>query len=278
MLGAAKRLGVSQARLSRHIAALEDAVGTRLFDRSTRGCLLTEDGISLLSTAERVEAETLTATQHLKGETKLAGTVRIGAPDGFGSAFLAPRLDKFRSTYPDLQTQLVPAPRSFSLSEREADLAIMVGRPNKGRLRVQKLVDYTLGVYATATYLDQNTAPTTLTDLKTHCLVGYVDDLVYTPELNYAADLGIEWRSDIGVSTAIGQFEAVRSGAGIGILHDFMTKDKSDLVRLFPKHSIKRSYWLVWHENLRKERRVKAVVDLIDTLVQKDRPLFSPMG
>ena len=167
-----------------------------------------------------------------------AGTIRIGAPDGFGSAFLAPRLGKFRYAYPDLRIQLVPVPRSFSLSERKADLAIMVARPEKGRLRVKKLVDYSLGQYASEDYLARSETPTKPDGLKSHTLIGYVDDLIYTPELNYASEFIRGWRSDIEVSTAIGQFEAVRSGVGISTCHDFMAVGASDLVRLLPDLSV----------------------------------------
>lgn len=276
MLGAAARLGVSQARLSRHVAALEEAVGARLFDRTTRGSTLTPDGDALFATAERVEAEVLSGTAGMKGRDDVAGTVRIGAPDGFGSAFLAPRLGRFRDAYPELCVQLVPVPRSFSLSEREADLAIMVGRPDKGRLRVRKLVDYSLGLYASKEYLARAGQPLRLDDLKAHTRIGYVDDLIYTPELNYAHEFTRDWTSDIEVSTAIGQFEAVRAGAGIGICHDFMVAGTSDLVRLFPDLSVTRSYWIVWHENLRVARRVQAVVDLLDQIVRDERHLFAP--
>lgn len=274
MLGAAARLGVSQARLSRHIAALEKAVGARLFERTTRGSTLTEDGAALFATAERVEAEVLVGTAQLRGGDDLAGTVRIGTPDGFGSAFLAPRLGRFRDAYPDLRIQLVPVPRSFSLSEREADLAIMVGRPDKGRLRAKKLVDYSLGLYANRGYLSRCGTPTQRDDLTAHSLIGYVDDLIYTPELNYVAEFFRGWRSDIEISTAIGQFEAVRSGAGIGICHDFMAASDPSLVRLFPESKVTRNYWLVWHENQAVARRVKAVVELLDQIVHEHRHIF----
>jgi len=275
MLGAARRLGVSQARLSRHIASLEQAVGTRLFNRTTRGCTLTSDGKILINTAERMEAETQSAAQDLQKREEVSGTIRIGAPDGFGSAFLAPRLGRFRTAYPDLRIQLVPAPRSFSLSEREADLAIMVGRPTKGRLRVRKLVDYSLSLYAAKSYLERAGKPNDISNLMGHTLIGYVDDLIYTPELNYAGDVIKDWRPDIEVSTAIGQFEAVRAGAGIGILHDFMADGLPDLERLFCGATVKRSYWMVWHENQGVTRRVQAVADLIDAFVREDRQKFN---
>lgn len=275
MLGAAGRLGVSQARLSRHVAALEEAVGARLFDRTPRGSTLTPDGEALFATAERVEAELLSGVSDIRGREEVSGTVRIGAPDGFGSSFIAPRLGRFRSAFPDLRVQLVPVPRSFSLSEREADIAIMVGRPDKGRLRVRKLVDYSLGLYAAKTYLERAGTPRSVEALGSHSLVGYVDDLIYTPELNYVHEVARDWHSDIEVSTAIGQFETVRAGAGIGICHDFMVSGTSGLVRLFPEISITRSYWIVWHENLRVARRVQAVADLLDQLVRDDRHLFA---
>ena len=274
MLAAAARLQVSQARLSRHIAALEEAVGARLLDRTPRGSSLTEDGAALFATAERIEAEVLSGTARLRGRDDVAGTVRIGTPDGFGSAFLAPRLGRFRQTYPDLRVQLVPVPRSFSLSEREADLAIMVGRPEKGRLRVKKLVDYTLGLYASRDYLSRAGTPRTPDDLKGHTLIGYVEDLIYSPDLNYAQDILRGWRSDIEVSTAIGQFEAVRASAGIGICHGFMAAPVPDVVRLFPQTTLTRSYWTVWHENLKVVRRVQAVADLLEQIVREERALF----
>ncbi|MGJ8561526.1 MAG: LysR family transcriptional regulator [Litorimonas sp.] len=274
MLGAGARLGVSQARLSRHIAALEAAIGARLFDRTTRGSTLTPDGEALFVTAERVEEEVLTGVAEMSGRDEISGTVRIGAPDGFGSAFLASRLGYFRAAYPDLRVQLVPVPRSFSLSEREADIAIMVGRPEKGRLRVRKLIDYSLGLYAARSYLERSGPPLTVGDLSSHSLIGYVEDLIYTPELNYAHEFSKDWTSDIEVSTAIGQFEAVRAGAGIGICHDFMATREKSMVRLFPDLSITRSYWIVWHENLRVTRRVQVVADLLDRIVREERGLF----
>lgn len=274
ILGAARRLGISQAKLSRRIAALEAAIGARLLDRTTRGSTMTDMGNSLFAAAERMEAEILEVVDQFGGEEGVVGTVRIGAPDGFGGAFLAPRLGTLRSACPGLRVQLVPVPRSFSLSEREADIAIMVGRPDKGRLRVRRLTDYTLGLYASRPYLERRGQPKTVSELQSHDLVGYVEDLVYTPELNYASDILKDWRSAVEVATAIGQVEAVRSGAGIGVLHDFMAAGVEDLVLLFPEIRIVRSYWTVWHENLKSTRRVQAVVDFLDGIARAERMSF----
>jgi DNA-binding transcriptional LysR family regulator len=274
ILGAAKRLGVSQAKLSRRIAALEAALGQRLIDRTTRGSVLTAQGRALFMTAERVEMELMAVASELAGPEGIAGTLRIGTPDGFGAAFLAPRLGALRTAHPALRVQLVPVPRSFSLSEREADLAIMVGRPDKGRLRVRRLTDYTLGVYAARDYLARHGTPKEPSALRDHDLVGYVEDLIHTPELGYTTEVFRDWRTTVEVATAVGQVAAVRGGAGVGVLHDFMVAGDHDLVLLFPEIRIERSYWTVWHENLRADRSVQAVVGFLDAAARAERALF----
>lgn len=277
MLGAARRLGVSQARLSRRLQALEAALDVRLFDRSTRGSALTDAGRVFLDGAERVEAEMLAVTGRLtEREATLAGTVRIGAPDGLGSAYLAPRLGVIADRYPLLRIQLVPLPRNFSLSEREADIAIMIGRPSKGRLIARHLADYTLGFYAAPSYLDANGEPLAVDELADHRLVGYVEDLVYTPELHYAEELVRDWRPRFEVSTAIGQREVVRAGAAIGLLHDFMAAGDERVVPILKRHTAVRAYYAVWHENLKGSRKIAAVVRMLGEMMQADRTLFAP--
>ncbi len=275
MLGAAGRLGVSQAKLSRRITSLENAMDCKLFERSTEGCQLTEDGTALLDVAVRIESDfvELQSVIH-QPEGAVSGTVRIGAPDGFGVSFLSPELHKLREQYPELTVQLVPVPRSFSLSQREADIAVMVGRPAKGRLRVRKLTDYSLGLYASKSYLRKFGEPAHPADLQTHRLVGYVEDLIFTQELNYTSEILGDWRSDIEISSVLGQFEAVRAGAGIGVLHDFMAVPENDLVSLLPEISVRRSYWTAFHESMKNTRRVRVVAEFLDHQVSQKKASF----
>ncbi len=149
MLGAAKSLGINQATLSRRLTTLETALNTKLMFRSTTGCRLTEQGRVLFEALEKAEGPILTAAAAVsETSVTMTGTVRIGAPDGFGLSFLAPRLGALASRHPGLKLELVPVSRAFSLSQREADVAILVGRPQKGQLVGKKLTDYTLGLYA----------------------------------------------------------------------------------------------------------------------------------
>jgi DNA-binding transcriptional LysR family regulator len=275
ILGAARRLGLNHATVSRRVTALEGVLGARLFQRLTTGTELTAAGQRFLPVAERMETDMIAARADLAGEgDEIAGPVRIGAPDGFGVAFLAPRLGELTARYRDLAIQLVPVPRSFSLSRREADIAITVERPAEGRLVAGKLVDYSLGLYASRTYVQRFGMPETPGDLASHRLVGYVPDLIINPSLDYSHEFWGEWTSNYAVSSALGQVEAVRSGAGIGILHTFIARSIPELVAVEAAPPIRRAYWLVYHESVRPMRRIQAVSSFISELVEKERGLF----
>lgn len=275
ILAASKRLGVNHATLGRRVTALEETLRTRLLVRRTNGCELTAEGEIFLHAAERMETEMLSAQAKIgRIDTAIAGTVRIGAPDGFGVAFLASRLGRLTRLHPDLKIQLVPVPRSFSLSQREADIAISIERPAEGRLVSSKLTDYTLGLYAARAYLDAAGTPETVEALKHHSLIGYVEDLLYSASLNYTGEVMRGWDSSFEVSSAIGQTEAVRSGAGIGILHGYIARQYGELLPVLPEITIKRAYWTIYHESARDLARVRTTAEFLQQLVSEERRIF----
>lgn len=275
LLAAARRLGLNHATVSRRLGALEEALAAKLVDRRTTGCVLTPAGEKFLETAERVEGEMLAARAEIGEEDiAVAGTVRLGAPDGFGVAYLAPRLGELCMRHPDLTLQLVPVPRAVSLSRREADMAITVDRPEHGRLAARKLVDYELALFASRAYVEAAGTPRTSSELKDHALVGYVEDLVYSATLAYADEIDRAFRPRFEIASSLGQTEAVRAGAGIGILHSFIAHSDPNLIQVLPALTIRRTYWLVIHESVRELRRVRTVADFIVESVEKDRKLF----
>ncbi|MCB1524314.1 MAG: LysR family transcriptional regulator, partial [Rhodoblastus sp.] len=147
MLGAARKLGLDHATVSRRIATLETALGVKLIERRTNGCALTATGETFLASAEKIETEMLRAQAALSGaDVAVSGNVRVGAPDGFGTFVLARHLSALMDEHPGLNVQLVPLPRAFSLAKREADIAVTIDRPVEGRLTVKKLTDYSLSL------------------------------------------------------------------------------------------------------------------------------------
>ena len=95
----------------------------------------------------------------------------MGAPDGIGNYLLAEQLGALAAMHSELIVQLVPLPRTFSLSKREADIAIMVERPKEGRLITTKLTDYSLSLYASKQYLDRYPPIQSEADLAGHLFI-----------------------------------------------------------------------------------------------------------
>jgi molybdate transport repressor ModE-like protein len=275
ILGAAKRLKVNHATVARQITALERELKTKLLERNTTGSSLTGAGEALLATAERAESEFLKIGALISGGSDaISGTVRVGAPDGLGNYFLADRLGDLAARHPDLLIQLVPLPRTFSLSRREADIAITLDRPKQGRLIITKLTDYTLSVYASESYLKRLGPIKTQSDLTGHLFVTHVEDFVYSRALDYAAALGKVMTRHYECGSVVAQMEAVRGGHGVGILHDYAARRFPELKRLLPDLRFVRSYWLVSHPDTHDTRRVMAVHSYIVASVRAARREF----
>ena len=87
------------------------------------------------------------------------------------------------------------------------------------------------------------------------------EDLIFSSEFEYNKQIFSSWKSAIENSGVIGQFEAVRGGAGIGVLHDFMggKNQHPDSSPPMDESTLSRSYWMVWHESLKNSRRVQVV-------------------
>ncbi|HSI42056.1 MAG TPA: LysR family transcriptional regulator [Xanthobacteraceae bacterium] len=275
MLAAGRQLGLDHATVGRRLSALEAALNATLVERRTTGCGLTPAGEKLMVHAERMESEMLQAQADLANvNLALTGTVRIGAPDGFGTYFLAPRLGALVERHAGLTVQLAPLPRSFSLPKREVDIAITLQLPAEGRLVARRLTDYTLGVYAARSYLDRHAAVRRIGDLAGHTLVTYVRDLLYSPALDYfEAFRDIEARR-LECASVVGQMEAVRAGAGVGILHDYAALPHPDLVRLLPDVNFRRAYWIVVHADIHPLRRIREVEGFIVDAVLAERGRF----
>jgi molybdate transport repressor ModE-like protein len=277
MTAAAKRLKIDYSTLSRRITALETSLGAQLFDRRTSGSSLTEAGQRLLEMAEQMDQLAVSATQSI-GDTKLqaTGAVRIGTPDGFGAHFLAACLGELSDRHPDLSIELVAMPREFSLSRREADIAVSLTRPSEGRLHSRKLTDYELGLYASRDYLANHPAIRTAADMRAHRFISYIDDLIYSPELEYAHFVSPDLMPAIKSSNLIAQLNATIAGAGLCVLPYFIARDVPQLVRVLPDFKLIRSFWLLVHSDLRNIARVRVTADFIAEKASQAQSLFLP--
>jgi DNA-binding transcriptional LysR family regulator len=256
LLNAAKALHLNHATVARRIDALEEQLGTKLFERRTTGTVLTSAGEKLLIRVERMESELLQADA-APASSAISGTVRVGAPDGFGTFHLAAVLAKLANQHPQLTIQLVPLPRTFSLSRREADIIVTIERPKLGRAIIKKLIDYSLSVYATKDYLKHTGMIRTQSDLANRLFITYVEDIAYSRALDYTAELAKLMPRHYECGSVVAQMEAVRAGEGIGILHDYAAAQYPELQRVLPEMQFSRTYWLLSHPDTHDTRRVQ---------------------
>jgi DNA-binding transcriptional LysR family regulator len=275
ILAAAKALTLNHATVARRLDALEAQIGAPLFERRTNGCTLLPAGEQLLAHAEKMETELLQAATAISGAAALvSGHVRVGAPDGFGTFHLARALGSLANVHPDLTIQLVPLPRSFSLSRREADIIVTIDRPKLGRAIVRKLTDYTLSVYGTKDYLKRTGNIQSTDDLASRLFITYVEDIAYSRALDYTAELGKLMTRHYECGSVVAQMEAVRAGEGIGILHDYAAAQYPELVRILPMMQFSRTYWLMSHPDTHDTRRVSEVYQFIVDSVKTRRGAF----
>ena len=271
-LSAAGRvLKLDPATVGRRVARLEEAMAARLFARSAQGYALTEEGQRLLAHAIRAEQAVAAAGEEVRGDPgRLSGQVRIGAPDGVANFLLPQVTARICDDNPGLEVQIIALPRVFNLSKREADMAITVSRPAAGRLSVQRLADYHLHLAASRDYLARHPPIRTLADLRGHRMIGYIPDLIFDKELDYLAETGVEVVTLASNSVSV-QFNWLRAGAGVAIVHDFSLPAAPDLVRVLPGAlSLSRSFYLIRHDDDRRVDRLNRFAELLAQGVRRE--------
>jgi molybdate transport repressor ModE-like protein len=273
---AAIKLRADHATVSRRVSALEEALGVKLLERRSTGVALTEQGQKLVQAAEAMESIALSSLAELHDdELKISGAVRIGAPEGFGSYFLAPRLGALCDRHPDLEVELVAMGAVFSLSKREADIAVGLTRPEQGRLFSRRLTDYRLGLYASKSYFDTHPEIARIADLKRHRIIGYIEDLIFSSELSNMFAQAEVPQPRLRSSNLIAQMKAAVSGAGLCMLPAFIAGNHAQLQPVLAQElAVRRTFWLTVHADLRDLARVRETAGFIEAEVRAAREMF----
>ncbi len=263
-VGAASELKVTHTTVARRISSLEEALQTRLFLRTERGTNLTPAGESLLPYAEQIESNCINITAHVsEQENPISGVIRIGAPDGIGTYFLSSCLAELQSLYPHLEVELIAVPVYYSLSKREIDILITVHQPSRGKTIFTKLIDYQLGLFSSASYLAGKNPPATRKELRQHRLVGYIEEMLFDQDLDFMEEILPGLSAEFRTPTVVAQLQAVKAGAGIGVIPFFMAHQEPDLIPILAGHSIRKSYWLQVNPDSQQLARVKTTIEFI---------------
>ena len=271
---AAVATGVDPTTLARHLRRLEATLGQTLFEQTREGQVPTAAGQALLATVEAMQQAATRIAAPDDDPDHLTGVLRVSVSEGFGTWFVAHHLPAFTAHHPELTVDLVATSGFLNPSRREADVAVLLARPQTGPVISGKLTDYTLGLYASKAYATRHPLPATAAAVRDHDLIGYVHDLLYAPELRYLTEIedGLEPR--IRSSSINAQYRLVAAGAGLGVLPRFIGDADDSLRRVLPDRTIRRSFWLVTHQDMREAKKVRMFRDWLTALVKTHRGRF----
>ena len=272
---AGESLNLSQSAVSRQISALEEALQVPLFHRHARGLILTEQGESLNRTVREVFAK-LAMTEALLTESKEkpAGRIKVTTTVGFGSSWLAPRLEGFLRMYPDVTMTLLLDDNDLDLAMREADVAIRMHPPRQPDLVQRHLMSIRWVVVAHPNYLARAGTPERAEALDDHKLILFGDYRPPVADINWLAQAGrragSSRRALLEVNSLTAMAGAIRSGLGIGVLPDWMGDELNGLVRLLPDLKAPMvDVFFVYPEELRNSKRVMVFRDFLLARLQE---------
>lgn len=275
---AAKRLSMDTSTVSRRLHKLEEQLATQLFERTNDGHLLTDDGKVLVKSARRMEQDAQVALSDIKQKNAdNSGKVRIGVTEAFGNFFIAQNLIELSEQAPNIQVDLLHFARDVKISRNEAEIAIAVERPKSTSMIVSKLTDYKLQLYANSHLANSLNNLDCVNELVDLSWIGYVDNLLFTQELAYLKDLNEHIIPRFQSTSIISQYNAIKSGLGVGILPCFLADNDPSLVKILPKKiTITRSFWLVTHPEIKRLSRVETVWQYLKSLTENYQELLNP--
>lgn len=280
LAAASRELGVNQSTVFRRIGQLETSLNARLFDRQARGYSLTAIGEEMLQLISKVEDDILAVNRTVaSADREPRGTVHITTLDEVLER-IAPDLQRFRERYPGIYLDVNTELRIFSLSRREADVAIRPGGPpTEPDIIGRKLVGLRMAAYVSPDYLKERESPQRMSELAGHHLIGFGES---RRDAQTFGDIPEDAQIVYRANSMNGQAIAARAGIGVAMLPTFVGDPDPHLRRLFLMQSaaqiVDTHLWILIHADLRQTARVRAFVDFITEAVRAKRSLYEASG
>lgn len=271
---AARHLGMAPSSVARGIGALEDELGVRLLNRTTRKLSLTEAGRLYHERSRRILAEVEDAKLSITQlEAAPRGTLRLSIPVVFGRLHIAPALPAFLACHPAVQVDLSLTDALVDLVEEGVDLAIRISELKDSSLIARRLAPNRRVICASPSYLERVGTPTTPEELSRH------NCLVYKRQSNRATwrlrdreqTHEIEVRGSLWANNADALHAAALEGLGLAILPTWMVGPdvrRSALRVLFPDYQVSptaldTSIYAVFPYSRHLSPKVRALIDFL---------------
>ncbi len=262
---AARKTGISQPTVGRHVSQLEDRLHITLFERVPRGMVLTQAGSGLLDHARRITTDAAAFSLAATGQSReIAGTVRITASEIVAHFLLPDIVAALRSAEPRLHIEIVSSNTVQNLLTRDADIAIRMIKPTQSELIARKVNDVAMGAYAAPSYLERHGEPGKPEELLDHTIIGYDrNDLL----IRGFAEMGFTVTRDqfaVRTDDQVLNWRLTEAGAGIGFGQVFAARQSAKVERVLPALDIARlPMWVAAHRELRTSARIRFAFDAV---------------
>jgi len=264
----ARALGVNHATVARRLAGLEQALGPKLFERRPTGYELTAAGRRALESASVME-DAARGFSQLEPAPSLAGLVRITATPSLAEKFLIARLRPLQDLHPALDFEVMAERRPASLPRHQSDIALRLGRPERGEVLARRVARVAYGFYGTPDWRDR------LKDGGALAFVGFDEAAAQVPEALWLARRFRGLRLGFRANYQTGQIAAARAGFGIALLPHFLAAGEPGLVEVRLREvPPARELWLLTRRDVRRAPHLRAVTDYLVDLFRRERLLF----
>jgi DNA-binding transcriptional LysR family regulator len=266
-------LHLSQSAISRQVSSLEKDLKVALFHRHARGLVLTEQGELLYRTVSEVMSKLQTAETLLSDTTtKPTGEIRISAPVGLGTEWVAQRVREFLDLYPEIRVDLILDDEQIDIGMREADVGIWTKEPERSDLIRRPLFVAKVRALASTQYVRRFGTPQTLADLDHgHRIISYSGQpSQHLPAISWLETAGREQDQPrvpaFRANSVVAIKHAILAGVGIGMIPDYLTESETDLVSVLTKAEIDPPtlpVFFVYPEELKTSKKVQVLRDFL---------------
>lgn len=263
--GAGRELNVKHTTVARRIAALEEQLGSRLFDRTPGGYSLTQVGENLIPHAIDIEEHVHDADREVFGmDAQLSGPLKLASSYDLLSRLITPHIHKFTDKYPAVELELISSTSLVDLGSREADIALRISPKPPEHLIGRKVVPLGHGIYGSETYLTQQQKNPNL--------------ILWSHERSCP-----EWVTKhfpkskivLRVSEVMTMMEATRNHLGLARMPCYVADADPRLRRVdVPVTPSDWSLWVLSHKDLRDTARVRACREFLVDTIEHQRALI----
>ena len=270
LTAAAARLSLSQPTAGRRLRALEAVIGASLFQRTPAGFRLTDEGETMLVHVEQMEEESIGLERKLLGGARgLEGVLRLSSSDWFATTVLAGALADFTIANPLITIELLAEARLVDLARREADLVFRFVPFSGADIVQRRFVHIRYGAYAANSYVERCGDPDGSVDGGGHHLITLDAGLDRAADVGWLRSRWPEARLSFRSNNRDAQGAACVRGAGIAVLPRILG-DALPLRLLRGDPPPGRDVWIGYHQDLRRLRRLRTLVDHLNSVTPRE--------